>query len=255
MTALGHLRHGHGTTPVVVLHEWLGDHTNYGPVLPYLPENRYTWLFADLRGYGLSRALTGHYSLAEAAADVLSLMDGYGYGRFHVVGHSMSGLIAQFLAATAVERVISVVAISPVPASGFPADAAGLARMTAILDDDDAARAAIDARTGGRYGRGWLDRKLAMTRQSATREAMLGFLAMFTGSDITEQVRGTPTPITVVSGAHDLPLYRADSLHRLLGPLFPRLEMAVSQEAGHYAMLETPVLLVAAMERGMGRAV
>ncbi len=253
METLGHLRHGDGPEPVVVLHEWLGDHTNYEPLLPWLPTDRYTWLLTDLRGYGLSRALSGAWTLDEAAADVLRLMDRAGHSRFHLVGHSMSGLIAQYLAATATERVISVVAVSPVPPSGFPTDAAGMARMTAILDDDTAARAAIDARTGGRYGRGWLDRKLTMLRRAASREAMAGCLGMFTGCDITEQVRGTPTPITVVAGTHDLPLYRADSLRQRLGPLYPRLEVVVSHEAGHYAMLETPVLLAAAIEAGLAR--
>jgi pimeloyl-ACP methyl ester carboxylesterase len=252
---LGHARHGTGAEPVVVLHEWMGDHTNYDLVLPFLPEDRYSWIFADLRGYGLSKSMTGAYALQEAADDVFRLMDSYGYKRFHVVGHSMSGMISQYVAKIGGERIKSVVAISPVPASGFRADAETMKKLMAVVDDDEAARGAILARGGTRYGRGWLERKLLMTRRASNREAMIGYLKMFTGSDVALQVRGTTTPITAVCGEHDLPLYREESVRKLLGPLFPNLEVVVSREAGHYSMLETPPLLAGQIEKGIARGV
>ncbi|MBI2235475.1 MAG: alpha/beta hydrolase [Magnetospirillum sp.] len=155
---LGHMRRGNGAEPVVVLHEWMGDHTNYDPMLPFLPEDKYSWVFADLRGYGLSKSMTGAYSLQEAASDVIRLMDSYGFKTFHVVGHSMSGMISQYIAKTGGSRVKSVVGISPVPASGFRANEETMKKLLAIIDDDEAARGAIMARGGTRYGRGWLGR-------------------------------------------------------------------------------------------------
>lgn len=251
---LGHVRHGAGAEAVVVLHEWMGDHRNYDLLLPFLPTDAYTWIFADLRGYGLSKAMSGAFSLDETADDVLRLMRSLGHERFHVVGHSMSGMIAQYLAKRGEGRVRSVVAVSPVPASGFRANAETLKKLAAIADDDDAVRAAILARGGDRYGRGWIERKLAMTRQATTRPAMLGYLNMFTQSDVAEQVRGLPVPLTAVCGEFDLPLYRPDSIRSLLTPLFPNLEVVSSREAGHYAMLETPPLLAGQIEKGLARA-
>lgn len=248
---LGHQRRGRGAEIVVVLHEWLGDHVNYDPVLPYLNEDRHTYVFADLRGYGWSKGLTGRYDIREAAADVLALMDAYGYGRFHVVGHSMSGMIAQYLAMIARDRVIDVVVISPVPASGFKTDEAGLKRLAAVIDDDDAARAALEARTAKRYERPWLDRKLSIIRNAATPEAMMGYLRMFTGTDFVAEIKGLPTPVTAIVGEHDIPLYREDSVRKLFAPLYPNFAVSVDREAGHYAMLETPVLLAALVERAL----
>lgn len=252
---LGHIRHGKGAEPVVVMHEWMGNHTNYDPLLPFLPEDNYSWVFADLRGYGLSKSMSGEHSLQEATNDILALMDHYGFKRFHVVGHSMSGMIAQYLAKAAGGRVKSVVAISPVPASGFRANDDTMKRLIALIDDDAAARAAIAARGGARYGRGWMERKLAMTRAAATREAMMGYLHMFTGTDVANEVKGTATPITAVVGEHDIPLYREESIRKLLGPLFPNLDIAVTREAGHYAMLETPPLLAGMIEKGIARGI
>jgi pimeloyl-ACP methyl ester carboxylesterase len=252
---LGHTRHGSGPEPVVVMHEWMGDHTNYDLLLPFLPEDRYSWVFADLRGYGLSKGMSGTYSLQESVDDMIRLMDHYGYGRFHVVGHSMSGMIAQYLAKVGGARIKSVTLVSPVPASGFRANEAVMQKLLAVITDDDAARAAILARGGTRYGRGWLERKLAMTRRASTPEAMRGYLAMFTGTDVADQVRGLSVPITAVCGEYDIPLYREDSIRSLLGPLFPKLEVVVSHEAGHYSMLETPPLLAGQIEKGLARGV
>lgn len=250
---LGHVKVGRGLEAVLVLHEWMGDHGNYDPVVPYLSSERYTYVFADLRGYGLSRGLAGAYTAAEAAGDALALMDHLGFSRFHLVGHSMSGMLVQYLMATAPQRVDRVVAISPVPADGFKADAAGLARLNAIIDDDEAARKAIDARTGSRYGRAWLDRKLAVARATAP-EVMRGYLAMFTGTDFSARVTGLATPITAIVGAQDIPFYRRAAVEPKFSAWYPQLRVAEIHDAGHYSMLETPVLLAALIEQGLSAA-
>jgi pimeloyl-ACP methyl ester carboxylesterase len=167
----------------------------------------------------------------------------------------MSGMISQYIAKVGGDRIKSVVLISPVPASGFRANEETMKKLMAIVDDDQAARDAILARGGTRYGRGWLDRKLMMTRRASSRDAMIGYLKMFTGSDVANEVRGTTTPVTVVCGEYDIPLYREESLRKLLEPLFPNLTVEVSREAGHYAMLETPPLLAGDIEKGIARGV
>lgn len=247
---LGHVVVGSGPEPVLVLHEWLGDHTNYDGAQPFLSPAAARYVFADLRGYGLSRDLAGTYTMAEAAADAVALMDSLGVGRFHVVGHSMSGMIAQYLAATRPDRVKSVVLISPVPASGFKADATAMAKLRAVISDDAALRAAVNARTSNRYGAGWLDRKVAMARR-ARPEALLGYLDMFTGTDFADRMTGLAVPATLVVGANDIPFYRRDALEPIVRKAFARVEVAVAADAGHYAMVETPVLLAALVERAV----
>jgi 3-oxoadipate enol-lactonase len=195
---LGHCRVGSGPTVCIVLHEWLGDHVNWEPTLPYFDPGRYTLVFADLRGYGWSRALTGRFDLAEAAVDVLRLADQLQISRFCLVGHSMSGLIAQQVAVEAGSRIESVTLFSPVPPAGFHADEAALRALNAVIDEDDAAARAITARTSNRYGAGWTKRKLAIARTAATPEAMRGYLKMFTTASIHEPAKLT-MPLHVVS--------------------------------------------------------
>ena len=147
---LGHTLLGSGSSLVVVMHEWLGDCSNYDTLKPYLDTTVHRFCFADLRGYGRSMAQAGTHTLDEACQDILALADALEAPRFHLIGHSMSALIAQRIAWLASDRVRSLVAITPVFAAGFPADDATRAQLRAVATDDDAARAAIAARTGHR---------------------------------------------------------------------------------------------------------
>ena len=86
-------------------------------------------------------------------------------------------------------------------------DEAAFGRLLAAVDQDEAALAAISARTGSRYSNGWLKRKLAMARQSAVREAMVGYARMFTSSDISKAAAGLKLPVLVMTGQYDIPIY------------------------------------------------
>ena len=240
---LGHTLFGSGPSLVVVMHEWLGDSSNYDALHPYLDTTAHRFCFADLRGYGRSMAQAGTHTLDEACQDILALTDALEGPRFHLIGHSMSALIAQRIAWLASARVRSLVAITPVFAAGFPADDATRAQLRAVATDDDAARAAIAARTGHRHTRPWLDFKLNKSRQRSTAEARIGYLQMFTGTDFQQEAQGLATPMLVLHGEHDIPEYREDALRRSFGACYPNVRFEQVTNAGHYPMLETPVFL------------
>jgi 3-oxoadipate enol-lactonase len=250
---LGYLRLGEGPRPVVFLHEWLGDHTNYGPIMPYLDQRRFTFIFADLRGYGLSKQLAGRYSVSEASTDVARLMKCLGFAYFDVVGHSMSGMIAQRLLLDTPGKVGCLVVITPVPAKGFKMTQLEKEKLISAISDDNAAKDMIATRTSARYDEAWLDRKLAMVRSACIPDAMRGYLDMFTETDFSEQIRGIQTPVLAFVGQHDIPFYREESVVENFRHNYPRFEIAISREAGHYPMLETPVLLASCIQRFLAR--
>lgn len=245
---LGYRVYGTGHEIVVVLHEWLGDHTNWDSVLPFLDPDRARYLLVDLRGYGLSRHLSGSYVLDEAGGDILDLLGSFACKRFHIVCHSMSALVGQWLAQAAPARVQGLFMISRVTASGFKMDEATFGRLLAAVDQDEAALAAISARTGSRYSNGWLKRKLAMARQSAVREAMVGYARMFTSSDISKAAAGLKLPVMVMTGQYDIPIYSDASVRDHFGALYPNIRFFKCQEAGHYSMLEAPVITASEIE-------
>ena len=252
--ALGHCRVGDGPASCVVLHEWLGDHVNWEPTLPYFDLARHTLYFIDLRGYGWSRSLTGSYTLEEASSDVLRTVDRLGLSRFHLVGHSMSGLVAQKVALAGASRIQSVTLFSPVPPTGFHADEAAMKALNAVIDENEAAAHAINARTSNRYGAGWMQRKLKIARDAATIEAMRGYLTMFTTQAITDDTHGLAAPMHVVNGAQDIPFYRGDASHDAFAAAYPAATFEMIDDAGHYSMLETPVRVASIIEKRVAAA-
>lgn len=246
---LGHCRIGSGPVACLVLHEWLGDHVNWEPTLAYFDLARYTLVFMDLRGYGWSRAMAGSYALDEAASDVLRTADHLQLSHFHLVGHSMSGLVAQQIAVAAGERIQSATLFSPVPPTGFRADDAAMRALNAMIDDDAAAARAITARTSARYGAGFMQRKLRIAREAATAEAMRGYLKMFTSSAITADTHSLAAPLHVVNGAQDIAFYRGEATHNAFAAAYPQATFETIDDAGHYAMLETPIRVAAIIEK------
>lgn len=73
---------------------------------------RYRVVLVDNRDAGASDEAAGPYGIADMAADALGVMDGLGIERFHVVGASMGGAIAQQVALQAPTRVASLVLAS-----------------------------------------------------------------------------------------------------------------------------------------------
>jgi 3-oxoadipate enol-lactonase len=116
---LGHCIVGRGAAKAIVLHDWIGDSTNWDPMLPFLNETRLCWALTDLRGYGRSQAIAGDLTLDEATVDVLATADALGWERFAVVGHSMSSLIALTIGQHFPERVDRLVIVAPCPPGGI----------------------------------------------------------------------------------------------------------------------------------------
>lgn len=71
-------------------------------------KDRYTVIWIDNRGIGQSALTTGPLTLEDMADDVLAIVDAEGIDRFHLVGHSMGGLIAQQVALCRPAAVISL---------------------------------------------------------------------------------------------------------------------------------------------------
>ena len=70
--------------------------------------DRYSLAAPDNRGIGGSTLGSGTLTIEDMATDVLAVADAEGFERFHLVGHSMGGLIAQEVALRAPGRVRSL---------------------------------------------------------------------------------------------------------------------------------------------------
>lgn len=249
---LGYDKLGTGDLPVIVLNDWLCDTSTWDGARAYLDRERFSWVFADLRGYGRSIAMAAECTVAEGARDVLALADALGFSRFVIVGHSMSTLIAMQLGQQAPERITAAVLLTPAPPRGFGADAASLKAMQTGVRSDDETRARILRKNWGtRLSEGWLRYKLTRWRATSEVEAVARYVAMYARDALPDPSARISVPVLAVTGEQDAEVMRSAAVRELLSPICEPRIIAIS-ECGHYPMQETPPLLVSIVERFLG---
>jgi len=145
-----HGRWGRGET-------WIDFIRRYG--------GRYRVIAPDLRGHGLSEKPLARYTAQEMAADMVALLDRLGVERAIVVGHSMGGHVAGWLAAKEPGRVRAVAILdksSSGPAKGSalpPEEIPPVDPMTkdwpqpfpSLRDAEEFLESTIDSDLGYRY--------------------------------------------------------------------------------------------------------
>ena len=123
--------------PVLMLSHSLGlDHGMWDPQIPdWLPHFRIVRY--DTRGHGGSGVTPGDYTIEQLGRDALAVADAAGVSRFAFCGLSLGGMIGQWLAANAPDRVTQLILANTSPRLTDPA---GMdARRRAVLDGGMAA--------------------------------------------------------------------------------------------------------------------
>lgn len=242
---------GTGPEKVLMVHDWLGDKSNYDPIRSYLDTESFTFAFVDLRGYGNSMDIGGEFTASEAASDIMAVADDLGWDKAHIVGHSMTGMIVQKVAVRYPDRIKSLVATTPVSAAGMQVDKDTHAFFQQIAMDPEVMTQGIGLLTGNKLSAGWAKFKVDRAMSRSTEEARLAYLEMFDKEDFSNEVMGLETPILALLGANDLPPFQPDSINATFGAWYPNLTVIVSSTAGHYPMQETPAFYATVIEAHM----
>ena len=121
---------GRDEAPVLMLAHSLGqDHGMWDPQIADLSEH-FRVVRYDIRGHGASGVTAGDYRIEQLAGDALALADALGIDRFAFCGLSLGGMIGQWLAGNAPQRVTAAVLAN----TSANADAARMqARREAVL--------------------------------------------------------------------------------------------------------------------------
>ncbi len=244
---IGHKTIGKGPQKILFLHGWLSDFTIYDEIIPFFDGDKYTMVFADYRGYGLSAQMSGDYSIEEIAKDVIDLAAELGWDRFHIIGHSMAGMVLQKVACINKDLLISAIAITPVPASGLPLDEETAAFFSKSADDDGVLADLFDALTGKQYSKTFIAQMTKRARPALSSQAMLGYFDAWTGTDFSKDVAAIDTKILVIAGENDGAV-GPDFLSGTYLKQLKNVEMKTIAGAGHYPMQETPVRLFTLIE-------
>jgi pimeloyl-ACP methyl ester carboxylesterase len=119
---LAYDRTGSGRSPVVVLHGWPGDRTDFADVAARLGAGGADVIAPDLRGFGESDKHldvdVSAYGAAGQARSVIGLMDELGVERAVLAGYDLGSRTAQAVAREHPDRVRALVVTPPVPGVG-----------------------------------------------------------------------------------------------------------------------------------------
>lgn len=98
---------GAGQSPLLLVHGFTGAKEDFTPWLDRLAASGWHAVAPDLRGHGASSkpAQETDYSFKIMADDMLGLADALGWQHFVLLGHSMGGMVAQFMACEAPARL------------------------------------------------------------------------------------------------------------------------------------------------------
>ncbi len=251
---LGYTSYGSGPEKIIVLHNWMGEQSTFDDTRRYIDPEKFTYVFADVRGYGKSIDLQGAYNSTEIAEDVFRLADELGWDRFHLVGHSMNGQAVQRAALidwqSGNRRIESIVAVTPVIAASYPADEETAQFLKDLIHNPEMSAMGFNALVGGKLNSSWVkfmtDRHLATSRP----DAMMRYYDMWLSEDFAADVAAAKieTPILVIGGRNDLPGFQEDVLRAGFEPLYENVSFAFIENAGHFPMIETPALYASLVE-------
>jgi 3-oxoadipate enol-lactonase len=206
--SLNYQLEGPAGAPVLVLSNSLGTNLHMWDTQIPAFTRHFQVLRYDTRGHGQSLVTPGIYSIERNARDVLALLDALNVDKAYFCGLSMGGLIGQWLAINAPQRLHRVVLCNTAAKIGTPQ--VWDPRIETVLRDGEAAMLALRDASIER----WFTPSFAKAQPDAV-DAVVGMLASTApqgyaancaavrDADFREQIGSVRLPVLMVCGTHD----------------------------------------------------
>lgn len=249
-SVLPYRRAGRGT-PLVLVHGYLGGSSQWAAEIDAL-QNEFDVIAPDLAGYGQARALEAPTEIAAHARAVLATLDALGVAQFHLLGHSMGGMVVQEIVRLAPQRVLRLVLYATAAQGSIPGRFETMARSRERLAEDGAER------TARRISATWL-----LEREASPAFAALGDLAAEASAQAANaglhameawdgrgRLRAIGQPTLVIWGEGDRSY--GWPLIEMLWRMIPDASLAVLPHCSHALHLERPALFHALVREFLG---
>ncbi len=223
--------------PLVLVHGYLGGSSQWDAQLPLLSQY-FEVITLDLAGYGLANHLIAPRTISEHARDVLATLTSIGIEHFHLLGHSMGGMVVQEITAQAPHRVKKLVLYSTGPLGCIPGRFEPIERSRERLREDGVQR------TARRISATWLLEREAssafetlasLAMQSSEQAASAGLSAMESW-DGRDRLTHIEQSTLVLWGGHDR-TYAWSQIEALWRGI-PHASLAVLPACAHAIHLE-----------------
>jgi 3-oxoadipate enol-lactonase len=225
--------------PVVLLSNSLGTDLTMWDAQAAAWSREHRVVRYDTRGHGRSGAPAMDYTLDRLGADALAVLDAVGATRAAVVGVSLGGQTALWLAVNAPERITRAVAANTAPKVGTAE--AWNERIALIRSEgmDAVSDAVVDRFFSPAFQRAHPEvvaAVLAIVR-GTDADGYAGCCAALRDADLRPDVGRISQPLLVIGGQHDLATPVAEAVDLKAAVPGARLELL---EAAHLSNLEEP---------------
>jgi pimeloyl-ACP methyl ester carboxylesterase len=227
-----------------------GTHLTWGePFLTRL-EDDFDCVIFDNRGIGNSAEAAGPFTIADLAADPLTVMDAVGFESAHVLGISMGGMVAQELALAEPRRIRSLTLGCTYPGGegsslADPADAQVLVEALSSGNQDTVFRAMYEMNLspGFRADQARYADFTAVAGALPARQATIQLqLQALVGHDAQSRLAEIAAPTLVIHGTADKMIPSANG--ELIASLIPGARLELLEGVGHMFWWEQPELSV-----------
>lgn len=232
------LESGSGEPALLLLHYWGGSARTWDAVASEL-STTFRCIAYDQRGWGESDAPKQGYSIRDLALDAKHIIEKLNVRQYVLVGHSMGGKIAQFLASQRPPGLVGLVLVAPAtPTPQTIPEPAKRAQLHAY-DNRENALAALAFLTAQPPSNAQLEQILADNFAARSSEAKLAWPTSLAYEDISEVVGKIAVPTLIVAGDQD----RQDPLEqhrREVVPRIPGATIEVISDSGHLIPIDQP---------------
>ena len=244
---------GAGGRPLLVVHGFSGAKEDFADHLDRLGVAGWHVVAPDLRGHGNSDHPEGEdaYRFGLFADDLLALADALGWDRFALLGHSMGGMVAQFVVLKAPGRVRALVLMdtSSGPPEGIEPDQVEVGAAVvreygmAVLCELQEAQAESDplatpASVRLRLERPELAEHGRRNTLASSPDMWLSMTTKMLGQDDRlDRLASLDVPTLVIVGEQDRPFVGSSER---MAKAIPGARLAVIPDAGHSPQVENP---------------
>lgn len=235
---------------VIFLHGLSGHLEAFIPVAPYLAD-RYELHLVDMLGHGFTAKPGGEITIDAQARHLIDYMDVRGIAKAHVVGISLGGWVAGWLAAHHAERLLTATLIAAAgnPAMGRPEICDHVRKITlaGVMSEDRAEtvkRLQVVMRRPESVDDELVDTRYAIYHMPAFRDNIEGLLAV-TRTEIYNRyaltaaaLAGVQCEVLLCWGEDDKNSGIADA--QFLTDHLPRSKLIQMSDTGHWPPYERP---------------